>query len=312
MNKIMNKIIFVLILILFITFLQVNIIEATPNFTLIYVVQEGDTLSEIANDYDVTTDSILKVNNISKNSLIKAGQELIIPRENNKNNEKKFWDYKLYEPINKNNKNPLNLKAGSNYSVRVNPEKSLPDVNIPESQIIKYHVGMGDTLFDLARSFNTSTGIIMALNDMDDSIIRINDTIRLPINNLTPKEALAKVIKPHEVDLLARAIFGEARGEPFKGQVAVGAVIINRVLSSYFPNTFKRVIYQSSQFSAVDDGQINLRPNQTAYKAARQAIRGIDPTMGSLYYYNPRTATNKKWFASRRSTVTIGDHVFAK
>lgn len=305
----MNNSILILLIIFAIIFIPVNITKANPEFTLIYVVQQGDTLSEIANNYNVDIEEILKTNNLSKNKIIKMGEELIIPRKSTSKKQDKFWNYGLYKSI---TDRSLKLDIGSNYSVRINPNNSLPEVDIPESQIIKYHVGVGDTLFDLARSFNTSIGVIMALNNLDDSIIRVNDVIRLPINNLSPKQVLAKVIKPYEVKLLAKAIHGEARGEPFKGQIAVGAVIINRVLSSYFPDSFKRVIYQPGQFSAVDDGQINLKPNRTAYRAARQAIKGIDPTMGSLYYYNPRTAKHKKWFTSRRATVTIGDHVFAR
>ena len=121
---------------------------------------------------------------------------------------------------------------------------------------------------------------------------------------------MAKTITDEEFELLARVIHGEARGEPFIGQVAVGAVVINRVLDPYFPNTIREVIYQSNQFSCVNDGQINLKPNSSAYKAAREALNGTDPTMGSLYFYNPRTAKFQWWFETRRKTVTIGNHVF--
>jgi N-acetylmuramoyl-L-alanine amidase len=152
----------------------------------------------------------------------------------------------------------------------------------------------------------------MALNNMDKSIIRVGEKIKLPIDKLSPEQVIAKTIKPRDVELLARAIFGESRGEPFIGQVAVGSVVINRVLSDYFPDTFYDVIYQSGQFSAVSDGQINLSPNQTAFRAAREAIGGKDPTMGALYYYNPKIAANKWWFSTRKLLVTIGDHVFAK
>lgn len=113
------------------------------------------------------------------------------------------------------------------------------------------------------------------------------------------------------VNLLARAIFGEARGESYTGQVAVGAVILNRVKSSKFPNTIAGVIYQSGAFDAVSDGQINLEPDSTAKKAAQDAINGWDPTYGAIYYFNPNTATNK-WIWSRPMTVTIGKHRFCK
>ena len=113
------------------------------------------------------------------------------------------------------------------------------------------------------------------------------------------------------VNLLARAIYGEARGEPYTGQVAVGAVIMNRVRSSKFPNTIAGVIYQSGAFDAVSDGQINLTPDATAKKAAQDALNGWDPSYGAIYYFNPNTATSK-WIWSRPMTVTIGRHRFCK
>ena len=114
-----------------------------------------------------------------------------------------------------------------------------------------------------------------------------------------------------DIALLARLIYGEARGESYVGQVAVGAVVMNRIRSSAFPNTMSGVVYQRYAFTAVDDGQINLSPNQTARKAALDAINGWDPTYGAIYYYNPKTATSS-WIFSRPTTVTIGNHVFAK
>ncbi len=116
-----------------------------------------------------------------------------------------------------------------------------------------------------------------------------------------------------DIQLMARAINGEARGEPYEGQVAVGAVILNRVKSSKFPNTIAGVIYQSGAFTAVADGQINqpIAENSTVYKAARDAMNGWDPTGGCIYYFNPATATNK-WIWSRPLVKTIGKHRFCK
>lgn len=115
----------------------------------------------------------------------------------------------------------------------------------------------------------------------------------------------------NNVNLLAKVIYGEARGEPYIGQVAVGAVILNRVKNSSFPNTLAGVIYQSGAFDAVSDGQINMTPNDEAKKAAQDAIDGWDPSYGAIYYFNPDTATNK-WIWSRPLTVTIGKHRFCK
>ncbi len=116
-----------------------------------------------------------------------------------------------------------------------------------------------------------------------------------------------------DIQLMARAINGEARGEPYEGQVAVGAVILNRVKSSQFPNTIAGVIYQSGAFTAVADGQINhpISEGSTVYKAAQDAKNGWDPTGGCIYYFNPATATNK-WIWSRPLVKTIGKHRFCK
>ncbi len=116
-----------------------------------------------------------------------------------------------------------------------------------------------------------------------------------------------------DVQLLARAINGEARGEPYEGQVAVGAVILNRVKAPNFPNTISGVIYQPGAFTAVSDGQINvaLEDESTVVKAARDALNGWDPTGGAIYYFNPNTATNK-WIWSRPHIKTIGKHRFCK
>lgn len=114
----------------------------------------------------------------------------------------------------------------------------------------------------------------------------------------------------NDLYLLAKCVYAEARGESYTGQVAVAAVILNRVKSASFPNTIAGVIYQPYAFTAVSDGQINLEPNQTAYNAARDALNGWDPTYGAIYYYNPKTATSK-WIYSRKTTIQIGKHVFA-
>lgn len=113
-----------------------------------------------------------------------------------------------------------------------------------------------------------------------------------------------------DINLLARLVYGEARGESYTGQIAVAAVVLNRVKSSSFPNTISGVIYQPYAFTAVSDGQINLTPDARAISAAKEAMNGYDPTYGAIYYYNPATATSA-WIFSRKTTVQIGQHVFA-
>ncbi|WP_422657237.1 spore cortex-lytic enzyme [Paenibacillus sp. EC2-1] len=116
-------------------------------------------------------------------------------------------------------------------------------------------------------------------------------------------------LSDNDLKIMANAVYGEARGEPFEGQVAVAAVILNRVKSPSFPNTPSGVIFQPRAFTAVADGQIWLEPNETAKKAVLQAVNGWDPSGGCLYYFNPKTATSS-WIWSRPQVKTIGQHIF--
>lgn len=123
--------------------------------------------------------------------------------------------------------------------------------------------------------------------------------------------ALKKVsVNADELTLLARTVYSEARGEPYTGKVAVAAVVMNRLASTAFPDRVADVIFQPWAFTAVHDGQFWLTPDASAYAAARDAVRGWDPTNGALYYFNPDTATSK-WIWSRKQTGKIGRHLFA-
>ena len=129
---------------------------------------------------------------------------------------------------------------------------------------------------------------------------------------LTGKSSRSKNnVSSANLDLLAKCVYAEARGEPYTGQVAIAAVVLNRVKSSSFPNTVSGVIYQKNAFTCVSAGQINLTPNASAYSAAKDALNGWDPTNGCLYYYNPATATSK-WIWSLKVELKIGKHSFAR
>ena len=312
-----NKKIFLLSFFIFlIIVISSTIIYSAPSLSLIYVIQQGDTLSEIAAEYDIELEQLKRANDISNESEIKMGDELVIPQnvEAKKNTEKEnraeknelFTNYRS-------KKEELSFSINTHYAARINPGQETPDIdNIPADKIINYYVGPGDTLYDLARDFSTTIGTILALNDKENNFLKTGEKIRLPVNNLTDHQILNQRVSKQELNLLARAVHGEARGEPYIGQVAVAAVIINRVLSPSFPNTFAQVIYQGGQFSAVSDGQINLAPNQTAYRAAREALNGSDPTKDALYFYNPDTATRVSFFEGRRVITKIGNHVFVE
>ncbi len=116
-------------------------------------------------------------------------------------------------------------------------------------------------------------------------------------------------LSDQDLNLMANAVYGESRGEPYVGQIAVAAVILNRVKSSSFPNTVSGVIFQPGAFTAVADGQIWLTPNETAKKAVQDALNGYDPSGGCLYYFNPETATSK-WIWTRVQVKKIGKHIF--
>ena len=143
-----------------------------------------------------------------------------------------------------------------------------------------------------------------------DGIVGNKTLAALGISSAGDNQSSSGSYTNSDLMLLARLIYGEARGESYVGQVAVGAVVLNRIKSASFPNTMAGVIYQRYAFTAVEDGQINLTPNATAKKAAQDALNGWDPSYGSLYYYNPATATSQ-WIFSRKTITTIGNHVFA-
>lgn len=118
-------------------------------------------------------------------------------------------------------------------------------------------------------------------------------------------------ISANDLKLMANAVYGEARGEPYEGQVAIAAVILNRVKSPSFPDTPSGVIFEPRAFTAVADGQIWLEPNDSARKAVQNALNGWDPSGGCTYYFNPATATSK-WIWGRPQVKKIGKHIFCR
>ena len=172
-----------------------------------------------------------------------------------------------------------------------------------------YYTGSVDGIYGnltkkAVRYFQSKNGLVV------DGIVGRKTAAALGMTLGSSSGTTSSSISSSDLNLLARCVYAEARGEPYTGQVAVAAVVLNRVKSASFPNTISGVIYQPYAFTAVDDGQINLSPNSTAYKAAQDALNGWDPTYGCLYYYNPATATSS-WIWSRKTVVTIGKHTFA-
>ena len=137
----------------------------------------------------------------------------------------------------------------------------------------------------------------------------INEVSKPQPGSATPSRGAILRSSP-DMECLARTIYGEARGEPYEGKVAVAAVVLNRLESGLFGNSIHEVVFQRGAFTAISDGQYYLTPDSTSYQAARAALQGWDPTNGALYYWNPITATSK-WIWSRPIIKTIGRHVFA-
>lgn len=175
-----------------------------------------------------------------------------------------------------------------------------------------YTVLKGDTLAKIAKKYNLTVNRLKEANNLATDTIYIGQVLLIPVaqKNISSR-AQYLTVSQEELELMARVVYGESRGEPFEGQIAVAAVILNRVFSDEFPETIKKVIYQDLAFTAVADGQYKLTPNLQAYQAVRQALNGYDPTYGATYYWNPSTATSS-WVWSREVTLKIGRHVFAR
>jgi N-acetylmuramoyl-L-alanine amidase len=148
------------------------------------------------------------------------------------------------------------------------------------------------------------------------SVKKFQEAYGLPADGEADPSTLKKLeqkVAPNQtvMEQMARIIHSEARGETFQGQVAVGAVVLNRVQSDHFPDSIKEVIFQPGQFSAVLDGQYKLTPDSSAYQAAKAALNGMDPTNGALFYYNPEIATST-WSQKRPAIKTIGNHIYTR
>ncbi len=179
------------------------------------------------------------------------------------------------------------------------------NLNIPKLHIVK----RGDTLYLLAQRYGTSIAAIQRANNLSGTMIMVGQKLIIPGGQGSTGQS--RTVTAQEMELLARTVFSEARGESFQGQVAVAAVVLNRVQHPDFPSTISGVIYEPWAITAVNDGQFWLTPNATAYAAVRKALAGSDPSGGAIFYYNPVTATNQ-WIRSRPVVVRIGNHVFAR
>ncbi len=281
-----------------------------PTSNNVYYVKSGDSLYKIAERYNTSIDVLKGLNNISSNYLY-IGQELQIPEEENqlvyyvKSGDSLYKLAREYSTTTSRIKELNNLRYNYLY---VGQKLIIP---LPKTETgYTYYVKPGDSLYKIAAHFNSTVQDIKNLNNIYSNYLYVGQKLRIRMDVVKEGYGTRLSINDQEMDLMARAVYSEARGEPYKGQVAIAAVIINRVLHPLFPNTVRGVIFQPWQFTAVHDGQFWLEPNQVSYTASKAALDGWDPSGGAIYYYNPETATSR-WVFYRQVILKIGQHYFA-
>lgn len=310
--------------------LNTGIVLAAPTFRLVYVVQEGDNLTSVANEFSCDVYHLKKLNGLTDRSVLKAGNGVLIPKKGEPLPQEVSFKAKLFSDR---DAKPRLLER-EHYIVRV--KHDFIKVNIPKDQITTYHVKRGDTLSTLAKQFGTTVAVIRALNKMEVTNLRQGQAILMPTTGLpkkkpetkqvlasskpyvsskaviSKKQLLARSVSAEDLDLLARIVQAEAGGESYIGRVAVAAVILNRAVSGRFPNTIHGVLHQRGQFDTLIRAKSRYKPSAVTLKAVREALNGSDPSRGALYFMNPQNSINRAWFNRKQKTVTIGSHVFAK
>lgn len=171
-----------------------------------------------------------------------------------------------------------------------------------------YRVEPGDSLYWIAATYGLTVQELKELNRLESDAIRVGQPLVVPMGSVK-YYPVGVQLTAQEVEWLAQMIHAEARGEPYLGQVAVGAVIINRMLSPQFPNSLRGVLFQRNAFQPIQNGSFYMTPNESARKAALEALNGHDPTGGALFFFNPRQSTDR-FMHSRPAKVTIGRHRF--
>ncbi|MBS3975746.1 MAG: LysM peptidoglycan-binding domain-containing protein [Syntrophomonadaceae bacterium] len=285
-----------------------------------YTVQKGDSLFIIGKKFGVSPQAIQQANNLS-NTAIYPGQELTIPGSGGNSS---VYTVKQGDSLFKIAQKFGTTADAIRSSNRLSGNAIVPGqrLTIPSNTAIAnartHVVKRGESLFTIGRLYRVTAQEIMRTNGLTSATILAGQTLRIPAaaaasasRSSTGAEQRSFQTSQNDINMLARAVYGEARGEPYKGQVAVAAVILNRVKSPDFPSTIAGVIYQPDAFCSVSDGQFYLEPNEVAFSAARAALSGWDPSGNALFFWNAKTATSR-WIWSRPIIVQIGNHVFAK
>lgn len=279
--------------------------EANTNSgTIKIVVKRGESLWSLAQIYHTTVEHLVELNQVKTPNQIREGESLLVPDGDDSGRTMK--------------------------TVIGAVDNTLDTLDVPWWVSILRSVPTLATINNQRLSVSRSSNAQLAQPKIPTYEIIVNEdtelmdksqttaTVPVPVPVPVPVETegeilsrgLGRLVSKEEVELLTRVIYGEARGEDFEGQVAVGAVVLNRLKDPRFPKTMRAIIYQSGAFTAVKDKQIHLEPDDQAYKAAEAALSGLDPTNGAIYYYNPRIATDR-WIKSRPVIKRIGNHTFS-
>lgn len=280
-----------------------------------YTVKSGDSLYAISQRFGTTAASLKSTNGLKSNTLY-PGQVLTVPSGSGtyvvKSGDSLYTISQRFGTTADNLKKINGLTSTYIYPGQV--------LNVPSANA-NYVVKKGDSLYLIGKNFGVSAASIKSANGLKSDTLSIGQKLVIPGSNTSGTASRstsssasrgAGSYSRSEVLLLARLINGESRGEPYQGQVAVGAVVLNRMASSKFPNTLSGVVYQPNEFSVVNDGQINLTPSENSIKAAEDAMNGWDPSNGALFYWNPVKAPNNKFLNAKPIVARIGNHVFAK
>ena len=283
--------------------------------TVTYKVRIGESLWLIGRTLGIAYQEIMKANNITDH-LIYPDQELRIPGLESENGVIKYLIKKgdtLYfigKALGISWEDIMSLNGLTDIWIYPDQEFLMPDKN--RSSL--YKVQEGDTLAGVAEKFDVDAEDITG-HEISGHKLYVGQVLIIP-REPSASSGIESILTAIEVvgtdlEILARAIYGEARGELYEGQVAVGAVIMNRLKTAGYPKSIRDIVYQPGAFTAVDDGQINLTPDALAYRAAEEAMNGADPSLGAVYYWNPDTATSE-WVWTRPIIKQIGNHVFAR
>lgn len=292
-----------------------NTSENPINGTVKIVVKRGETLWDLARIHHIAVDEIVKLNKVKYPDHIREGESLWVPNRVAEEKTEKIKDIIVsapsvvmipaYEAVDNmvNSWWWVNVLRRSIIQVgSISPR--LSNNQLVESKIPTFEIFVNQETPD-PPLINTPPDDIDAIQKLT-----VLKTVSKGAESQILSRSLGRLVSKEDVELLTRVIHGEARGENFEGQVAVGAVVLNRLKDPRFPKTIRAVVYQSGAFTAVDDKQIHLDPNDQSYKAAEAALSGLDPSNGALFYFNPRLATDR-WIKNRPVIKRIGNHTFS-